>query len=99
MINSFKQYIVEEAKTLYFTFGRMNPPTIGHEKLLEVLSSKSGNNPYRIYLSQTNDKKKNPLPYNDKVKYARKMMPKHARYIMLNKDVKTISDAANAIYT
>ena len=98
MINSFKQYIVEEAKTLYFTFGRMNPPTIGHEKLLEVLSSKSGNNPYRIYLSQTNDKKKNPLPYNDKVKYARKMMPKHARYIMLNKDVKTIFDAANAIY-
>ena len=98
MINSFKQYIVEEAKTLYFTFGRMNPPTIGHEKLLEVLSSKSGNNPYRIYLSQTNDKKKNPLRYNDKVKYARKMMPKHARYIMLNKDVKTIFDAANAIY-
>lgn len=98
MINSFKQYIVEEAKTLYFTFGRMNPPTIGHEKLLEVLSSKSGNNPYRIYLSQTNDKKKNPLLYNDKVKYARKMMPKHARYIMLNKDVKTIFDAANAIY-
>jgi len=98
MINSFKQYIVEEAKTLYFTFGRMNPPTIGHEKLLEVLSSKSGNNPYRIYLSQTNDKKKNPLLYNDKVKYARKMMPKHARYIMLNKDVKTVFDAANAIY-
>lgn len=98
MINSFKQYIVEDTKTLYFTFGRMNPPTVGHEKLLEVLSSKSGNNPYRIYLSQTIDKKKNPLPYNDKVKYARKMMPKHARYIMLNKDVKTIFDAANAIY-
>jgi hypothetical protein len=98
MINSFKQFIVEEDKTLYFTFGRMNPPTIGHEKLLEILSSKSGKNPYRVYLSQTIDKKKNPLAYIDKVKYARKMMPKHSRFIMLNKDVKTIFDAANAIY-
>ena len=98
MINSFKQYIVEDVKTLYFTFGRMNPPTIGHEKLLEVLAAKSGPNPYRVYLSHTNDKKKNPLVYSDKVKYARKMMPKHARYIMMNKEVKTVFDAANAIY-
>jgi hypothetical protein len=98
MINSFKQYIVEDVKTLYFTFGRMNPPTVGHEKLLEVLAAKSGPNPYRVYLSHTNDKKKNPLVYSDKVKYARKMMPKHARYIMMNKEVKTVFDAANAIY-
>ena len=34
MISSFKQYLVEEEKTVFFTFGRMNPPTIGHEKLL-----------------------------------------------------------------
>lgn len=98
MINSFKQFIVEEDKTLYFTFGRMNPPTIGHEKLLEVLFSKSGQNPYRVYLSQTIDKNKNPLAYLDKVKYARKMMPKHSRFIMLNKNVKTIFDAAAAIH-
>ena len=99
-LHSFKEHYLEEAaaETVTLNYGRFNPPTIGHEKLLEVLSSKSGNNPYRIYLSQTNDKKKNPLLYNDKVKYARKMMPKHARYIMLNKDVKTVFDAANAIY-
>ena len=75
MINSFKQYIVEEEKTLYFTFGRMNPPTIGHGKLLDVLASKAGKNPYRVYLSQTVNAKKNPLNYVEKLKAARKMMP------------------------
>ena len=34
---SFKKFLVEEEKTVYFTFGRMNPPTIGHEKLLTTL--------------------------------------------------------------
>ena len=31
MINSFKSFLIEEDKTIYFTFGRMNPPTSGHE--------------------------------------------------------------------
>ncbi len=57
----------------------MNPPTIGHEKLLNSLASKAGKNPYRVYLSQTQDKNKNPLNYKDKIKTARKIFPKHAR--------------------
>jgi len=60
LINSFKNYLVEEEKTVYFTFGRMNPPTVGHEKLLDTLARKAGKNPYRIFLSQTQDKKKEP---------------------------------------
>ena len=63
MINRFSQFLVEEEKTVFFTFGRMNPPTIGHEKLLDTLSKKSGSNPYRIYLSQSQDKYKYPLHY------------------------------------
>jgi hypothetical protein len=42
MINSFKNYLTEEEKTVYFTFGRMNPPTIGHGKLLDKLATKAG---------------------------------------------------------
>jgi len=34
MINSFSQYLVEEERVVYLTFGRMNPPTTGHGKLL-----------------------------------------------------------------
>lgn len=98
MINSFKTYLVEEEKTVYFTFGRMNPPTIGHEKLLNTLATKSGNNPYRAYLSQSTDKNKNPLAYKDKVKFVRKMFPRHARSVMMNPKVKTFLDAAVSLY-
>lgn len=98
MINSFSQYLVEEERVVYFTFGRMNPPTTGHGKLLDVLSKKAGRNPYRIYLSQTADKKKNPLSYSDKVKHTRKMFSKHGRSIMINKTVKTAIDAMTALY-
>ena len=98
MINSFRHYLVEEEKTVYFTFGRMNPPTIGHEKLLNKLASSSRQNPYRVYLSQSTDKKKNPLNFTSKVKHARKMFPKHARQIMADKKVKTVFDALVKLY-
>ena len=98
MINSFKSFLIEEERTVYFTFGRMNPPTIGHEKLMAKLSEKSGKNPYRVYLSQSQDAKKNPLTFNEKVKYARKMFPKHARQIMSDMKVKTVFDAATKLY-
>lgn len=98
MINSFKSFLIEEERTVYFTFGRMNPPTIGHEKLMTKLSEKSGKNPYRVYLSHSQDAKKNPLTFNEKVKYARKMFPKHARQIMSDMRVKTVFDAATKLY-
>lgn len=98
MINSFKNFLVEEEKTVFFTFGRMNPPTIGHGMLLDKLSSKAGSNPYRVFLSQSQDAKKNPLDYASKVKFARKMFPRHARSIMLNKKIKTVFDALVTLY-
>jgi hypothetical protein len=98
MINRFSQYLVEEERVVYFTFGRMNPPTIGHGKLLDVLAAKAGRNPYKIFLSQSQDPKKNPLSYTDKIKSVRKMFPKHARSIMINKKVKTPFDALTALY-
>lgn len=94
MISSFKQYLVEEERHVYFTLGRMNPPTIGHGKLIDKLSSKAGRNPYKIFLTQTQDSKKNPLSYPQKVKFARKMFRKHARNIVLNKKIKTVMNAA-----
>jgi hypothetical protein len=76
----------------------MNPPTIGHGKLMDKLGSVAGKSPYFIYLSQSQDSKKNPLSYSDKIKHARKMFPKHARRIMSDKKVKTVFDAASLLY-
>tara|TARA_B100000282_G_scaffold293983_1_gene270323 strand:- start:179 stop:1351 length:1173 start_codon:yes stop_codon:yes gene_type:complete len=98
LIGSFKSFLVEEEKTLYVVWGRMNPPTIGHEKLLDALKAKAGNNPYRIYLTQTQDNKKNPIPFVQKVKFARKGFPQYARQIMLDRKLKSMFDMATAVY-
>ncbi len=98
MISSFKSYLIEEERTVFFTFGRMNPPTTGHEKLMNELAKKSGKHSYRVYVSQSVDKKKNPLDYGTKVKTIRKFFPKHARQVMLDKKVKSVFDALTEIY-
>ena len=98
MINSFKSYLIEEEKTVYFTFGRMNPPTAGHAMLLDKLAKAAGRNPYQIYLSKSTDPKKNPLTYNDKIKFARKMFPKHARSIIKDNKIINIMDIASRLY-
>ena len=98
MIHSFKNYLIEEDKIAYFTFGRLNPPTVGHEKLMNALAKQSGKNDYFVFVSQTQDKKKNPLDYNAKVKHIRKMFPRHARRVMINKKVRTAFDAASFLY-
>ena len=70
MLN-FRKFIIEaKQKTAVFAFGRMNPPTIGHSKLLEKVVSvakKEGGTPM-VYPSKTEDKKKNPLSFKTKVK-------------------------------
>jgi len=62
-------------KTCYFTFGRFNPPTIGHEKLIRAVEKNAGSDDYLIYPSQTFKKPKNPLPYDYKVETMKKMFP------------------------
>ena len=59
-------------------FGRMNPPTVGHEKLAKKISDEARKRKAmpHIYLSHSQDKKKNPLNYNDKIKYVRKAFGK-----------------------
>lgn len=98
MMHSFKNYLVEEDRAVYFGFGRMNPPTIGHGKVLDKLSSLAGSNPYRMYLSQSQDAKKNPLGYKEKVKISRKMFPKHARSIIMAPKLRNAMEIASALY-
>ena len=99
MIKTFSQYIVEaDSKAVTFVFGRFNPPTNGHEILFDKLKSVS-NGTYRIYSSKSEDPKKNPLAFKDKVKFLRKMYPKHARSVMADKDVRTALDICVKLYT
>lgn len=98
MIKNFSQYLIEEEREVYFTFGRMNPPTIGHGKVMDTLAAKSGKYDYKVYLSQSTNPKKDPLSYTDKIKHVRKMFPKHARQVIMDKDVKNVFDVAAKLY-
>jgi len=62
------------SKKLVFSWGRMNPVTVGHQKLADKVKAiaKHQNADSRIYLSHTQNKKKDPLDYNSKIKYAMK---------------------------
>jgi len=67
-----------ETKKCYFTFGRFQPPTTGHKDNFDGVKSASGSDDYRIYISQTVDKKgTNPLPPDKKLFYMNKMFPEH----------------------
>lgn len=95
---SFSEYLSEAKGEVYFVFGRFNPPTSGHEKLFDKLKKTAGSNPYRIYGSKSQDPKKNPLTFKEKVKFMRKMFPKHARSVMSDADVRTALDICVKLY-
>lgn len=60
-------------KGVTFTFGRFNPPTVGHAKLVDKLKKASGDNfTPMIFTSHSQDAKKNPLDYKQKITYLRK---------------------------
>jgi hypothetical protein len=83
-------------KSVVITFGRFQPPTIGHEKLINAViahANKIGAE-HRIYASQSFDGNRpkaaitNPLQYTDKIKFMRKMFPK-ANIVRGNEDTNT----------
>jgi len=90
--------LMEASDTIVFAFGRFNPPTTGHEKLIQKTASVAGSNPYRIYPSFTTNPKKDPLPHALKVAYMRKMFKKYARNIIADKDAKTAIHIAVKLY-
>jgi citrate lyase synthetase len=60
-------------KVAVAAFGRMNPPTIGHEKLVKAVMKQQGD--HYIFLSQTQKPKDNPLPFDVKLDFAKKFFP------------------------
>jgi len=84
------------AKHVTFCFGRMNPPTIGHKQVLDTMKSQGGD--MRIFVSQTQDKKKNPLDYATKIKFIKEMFPEYADDIVDNAGLNTIGKVASYLH-
>lgn len=75
MSKSVRTFLNEETKAIVVTFGRFQPPTIGHKKLIDAVVgvARKERAEHRIYPSRSNDKKKNPLQPKDKVRFMKKM--------------------------
>ena len=78
--------------TLTIAFGRFNPPTTGHEKLLDTVASSSDDGDYVIVPSRSQDKKKNPLDADQKIAVMRSMFPNHSEKIVNDPQNRTIFD-------
>ena len=80
-----------------FTFGRFNPPTIGHQLLVKKVKEAGGRD-YMIYASQTQNNKKDPLEFSKKVEWMKKSFPECAAYISSDPSIKSIFDILVSLY-
>ena len=79
-----------ESDTLTVVFGRFNPPTVGHEKLLKSADKVSVGGDLKIYPSRTQDPKKNPLDPDMKISFMKKMFPDYEENIINDDEMKSI---------
>ena len=97
---SYEKFIKEvRGTTAVFTFGRFNPPTIGHEKLLNVVGSTATKAKAEsfVYTSHSQDAKKNPLSNDQKIVFMKMMFPKH-RTSFMRTEAKTALHALSEIH-
>jgi hypothetical protein len=79
-MKSFLEILEEDSKThnpVVMTFGRFNPPTTGHMKLIDKVRdvSEHNNAPHHVFVSHSQDTKKNPLSANQKIKHLKRYSP------------------------
>ncbi len=77
-MKTYKQFLneIKQTETIVLTFGRMNPPTTGHSILVNKVKSEASkeSSKYEVWLSATQDAKKNPLTVDRKVFWAKKIL-------------------------
>ena len=94
MKKTFGKFLTEaKDKGAVFTFGRFNPPTTGHGKLVDKLKKEAKGYEVLLFSSHSNDKLKNPLSHKDKIKYLRKFFGR----IVVDADARTVFDIANEL--
>lgn len=98
-MKKYKQLIKElPSKKVVFAFGRFQPPTTGHELLVNAVKkiASAQKADHIIFASRTQDKKSNPLPVDRKVYYLKRMFPK-TNFIAANAEVRTFMEAAKML--
>ena len=86
-------------KTAVFAFGRFNPPTIGHEKLVNavIATNQRNSGTLFIYGSHSEDSRKNPLSHKEKFKYLQKMFPSLKKSLQSRAKEKNVMEIASSL--
>ena len=83
--------------TAAFVFGRFNPPTIGHKKLFDKVKTVS--DVYFVFVSPTQDPKKNPLNRDQKIALIDRQFPEAGDHIITDPSIRTIIDVMKFLET
>ena len=97
-MKNYRQLVKElPSKKVVFAFGRFQPPTTGHELLVNAVKKLAGMTAdHVIYASKTEDKKSNPLPVARKVYFLKRMFPK-TNFLAASAEVRTPIEAAKEL--
>jgi len=94
-MKTFGKFLTEaKDKGAVFTFGRFNPPTTGHAKLVDKLKKVSKGYEVLLFTSHSNDRNKNPLSHKEKISYLRKFFGR----IVVDANARTVFDVANELH-
>ena len=97
-MKTFRKFNESANKKAVVTFGRFNPPTVGHGKLIDALKkASSGGYQPLVYMSHSQDPKKNPLDYNTKQKWMNKFFGKKVTVVKSN--ARQIFQIVTELYT
>lgn len=70
-----RKTVKRDRKPVFFTFIRANPPTKGHLKLIDKVIALAKSDDHYIFTSQTQDPKRNPLEWAEKVRFMKLLFP------------------------
>ena len=84
-------------KHVAFAFGRFNPPTVGHKKLIDTVVDASDGGDFYIFTSQSQDPDKNPLDYQTKVNFLKKLFADIQDKIVYDVSIKNVLQAADKL--
>ena len=89
----------KQGKHVVFCFGRMNPPHYGHGSLIRKVAQVADKSDWFIFVSKSQDPKKNPLPYNQKLAWLHTLFPSLGNHLVPNPEIKTFLQAAAFLYS
>ena len=89
----------KKVKHASFCFGRMNPPHYGHKSLFGAVEANANGGDWFVFTSKSHDKKKNPIPYPEKVEWIKTLNPKLGSHFVTDPSIKTFLQAAAWLYS